>query len=1453
MRQLCNQLESGNKQNEKPKYEAIFNEIKKWYLEQYKHYETALKNDMLSKLGAEVQEQITCWEELGMTGYTDNFSAKVNLFNMADIMCKLMLSVYSYGPDVTMSVDFKQLPRKSWLECKLNVNYINELLQFQLKSHKEGERINLAVLTEDRSVRNDLTHHGEASICSSAIRCYNVLREMIIFMDSESSSELPRFSYPREVECDMQRVMERLQSLHFQDENTLLVVGSLRDVSAEARSFLANLPWTVVLDLDGYSDFGGLRSAVTHTNINDQKLQKSTANNFTVRKGYTTWFTCGDFGSYSYCQTRPDTNKNDIFFTTLDSFSDKFHKVAPDLRACLNSIISSLSTQMRPLNILYLYYHDLIDPAQIIIDLCEQHYHYSDIPYSITAAYYELPALWEESLQRLSKSYNLSSAEALPLDPIFCDLDSLMAGLLEYQNSFPVQTVKDNPHMLPSEDGCSGISNNLALNLAEFFDVLYDNIGENPSATADIELRNFYHGGEAPWSVFSNEQVFRLMRKTEYEKRLEEIRITLNRIPDTSLASKKIFNLEHTPGIGGSTLLRQIGWDLHKEFPVLFVRKYNNQIKNLIRQLYDDRKKGILLLADESVSDIDCLKDDICSLDRACALIVSGRKDCMVIGRKENRLLFQAITDDGEKLLCKRFKEYSNLSAEQLQTKDENYEAFISVNRAEMRCPFMIGLYYQESDFNGVKDYVGQLLNSVKDERGIKIIAMLSFCDYYGQTGLPQILVDQYLNIPIRSNYINSYPYARSTFLICERFEGQINIYRSKHPLISREMLEQCCNRLYGSSLQGCLTDLSYLLIDTIFSAYQVKASEAYQEILERIFIDKSGMQDKFSRLILDIAAPIYRKEVLKYLAEKFEDLADSQDPKDDIALYIMTAHFFGHLGRLCSNREYGVDNSQDAKSYCEKAVQLMEQASPEHPDPLIYHMLGEARKSLLQKRWNDLGEKVPDEKEYDEYEREIESIRKIFDKTAQYGSERYATTSEISMYIQYLKKVYVWKGITKPEHISKLTVQEASYRGEIEELLEYFSSIELDERSKEYYFELDNEFRTKIMLGDYSNTIQYYENLITTLSVRPGQDLELQSARRGLINVRLANHYNNVKNNPDVYTKIKTKELVAILSLLEEILGQPIDPTNYRQRNQRIGSYARWFYLAKMKSSGRTLTNALHYSERWIELDRQSNGNDPRPYYYYYVCSMLCALEGNKIDVTAMEKSRSTCYKRAQSHYKTDTIRDMFVKGVGLEQLLDMRFVGRDITEYLRSAECIPVTLEGRFDHISADKGYIRITSPSEWNGTEIKFTLGTSCHVNSVGENQLTHSLETFAGFSFECLCSVNQYVTDLTGKESSPKLKEKKSHTQVNSREKIAPTICSNSLIGMQGIFVVNKITQKKGLSGVISINNKQYPATLPAKYVSQNMINDFSIKHSISVNAYVEFVHSGQNRCVLSISE
>ena len=72
-----------------------------------------------------------------------------------------------------------------------------------------------------------------------------------------------------------------------------------------------------------------------------------------------------------------------------------------------------------------------------------------------------------------------------------------------------------------------------------------------------------------------------------------------------------------------------------------------------------------------------------------------------------------------------------------------------------MRCPFMIGFYYQQEHFNGVTGYVERMMEYVKEMREVRILAMLALCLHYGNIGLPQIFVNQFLQIPLRNGQLH--------------------------------------------------------------------------------------------------------------------------------------------------------------------------------------------------------------------------------------------------------------------------------------------------------------------------------------------------------------------------------------------------------------------------------------------------------------------------------------------------------------------------------------------------------------------------------------------------------------------------------------------------------------------------------------------------------------------------
>lgn len=66
---------------------------------------------------------------------------------------------------------------------------------------------------------------------------------------------------------------------------------------------------------------------------------------------------------------------------------------------------------------------------------------------------------------------------------------------------------------------------------------------------------------------------------------------------------------------------------------------------------------------------------------------------------------------------------------------------------------------------------------------------------------------------------------------------------------------------------------------------------------------------------------------------------------------------------------------------------------------------------------------------------------------------------------------------------------------------------------------------------------------------------------------------------------------------------------------------------------------------------------NDPRPFYYYAVCSTMYTLAGNSVGTARI----AFCWKKCKNFGRNyaDKLRDVIVKGSGMEQLLDCAMLG--------------------------------------------------------------------------------------------------------------------------------------------------------------------------------------------------
>ena len=1358
MRNLCKKLEIGEKKAEGDSFKELFHDIKKWFLEQHKERQMFLKEDLRT---------LSKGEDLSSMSDSDYTACVVELFSKAEQMCRLMLSVYSYGPKddgegCQLPARYQRECDDSWRDLVIDFHVLIELLQAQLEEHSEGQKINLAAFLPERPLRNGNEHGGKRKICSSAIRCYNVLREMLIFMEPESEQSLPRFSYPVEIACDTQLLMDRLQDFNFEDDNTMLVAEPMHDLPSEALSVLANLPWTVVIDLDGYSNFGGLHAAAQHSKENLQKMTDETVRSLNLDNNFTKWFICGDFANYTYYQPKkPALQEKLIFlFDGKTAFITNKYDRENTVKSYLESLLKRLSEQKRPLHVLYYHSFD----SQWKFDdqfLTQCRSIFQEMPFTISVLHSDAPKNWVEQQETYKELY---APDDSPLFAMFCDLESMAHGLIEHQRDLPLLKENSEPFRLPSSDGLKGIGQSLAVNLSEMFDVLYEDAGKVTAEKAEAELAEFYRGGIATWSVLRGDGAVRLLNGTDYQRRLDRIINPLSHKPREQ--GEKIITISHEPGIGGSTLLRQIGWDLHKDYPVLLVKHYDVQkkedwAKNLIN-LYDKLGKGFLLLADDTIDNLDRIKEAILNLDRPCALLISSRKKGHSNG---NPIYFSSITRAAEDALGEKFKIYSPLSPKEKQEKSDSYESFIV--DANMRRPFMIGLYFIDKDFTGIIPYVERLMDHVKrigfeDKREAKMLAMLSLCHIYGDIGLPVFFVDRYMGINRKSHYLNSYPHAETVLIKIRKDLNGFDVYKPRHFLISKEMLNQCCQLIYHQNVENCMTDLSKLLIDAVYESYiNDENHDVYTFILGRIFVSNSKERDGdegFSRLIMETASPSARKEILMYLAEKFNKLVQQRDPKTAKNLYHMVAHFYGHLGRLCHAHGYkgGLDNPEEGKAYCSKAVELSELCPPEKPDGQIYHMLGKSMLALFSKKLTYM-EEIPNAESYKNLEDELDEIRNIFFKAADYGSEEHALTSLIDLNLTYMEKVKEWKGGL---NFNLFSPRQMECLDEVKRLLEIADSREMDSNSRGYFIEGENRYRSQFSKD--GDVIQYYVNRLDYLKGRPGVDEDVLNARRGLITARMARHYAEAIEHRGQYTAIKGKELLDLLSDLQEVLGSPYEMNSYRQRIIRSNCYAQWFYLAKMPGAGRSLEAALTYSERWIKLCQDGKHKDPRPYYYHGVCTALYQLEGNN---PGNSRPLNEDWNKVVADLGSkDTMRDVLVEGKGLERLLDLRYAEGDISGYMESAADEkraanmkydarkPIVLAGELKKLETGYGYIRLKSPRQWYGNDVKF----STRNISVSENQLTKSIQTFAGFSYEGFRAVDRYICVEGDEESIPRLK-------------------------------------------------------------------------------------------------
>ena len=1369
MRKFCYELESGAHRTEVQKYRALVEKLAKWHTDSYKKYSDLLKTEV--SMTAMSAELANAKEPLDLTGdLSYNYGAKLSYFNAAEALLKLILSCFSYGPSKEFFrehgfndtlfgkvPDLKKDCDTSWLKVPYNSYQMTEVVAKVLRDSGDTISFDLIALLTERNIRNDITHASETSVCLSAMRCYNSIRAMLMFFDEKYEEELLEFNFSTPFSFDS--FLMPPCDFNFENYTTVLIAGSVHDIRKDHRAVIANLPWDMVIDFDGYSDCGGLLSAVEHNRIAKSVLNSESANRIVLNRGETEWYCCGQYQQYDFI---PRAGGSSFEIPAYNSFitkplnekggRDKYKEA--DLRGILRLAFKAALKTERPLNIVAIT-DDYSIIKQIITAFHNEDVHEYFLSWIGITANSEGP------------QYILDSDEAEECFAYFCcPSKQFFQEFAEHQTMFSARSSTSTSFTLMTKDGLVPISENDRRNLSTCFEPLYEGCELIDPELQEETRNNFYNGNcNASWYVISNQYAIQIKRQDEYKRICDKITSLLGVLQPK--AQKRLLFIEHRPGIGGTTFARQLAWELHNNYAVLNVHKYEaNRVVRLVEYLYDNvlNKSPIVLLADDTLPSIRDLCDDVMRIERRCILIVSCRHTNNILGkyREAEQEAIQSLTDTAVVQLRSKYQSVSKLPPATLRVRDNQFNDII---KRDMHTPFIIGLYYLEEEYN-VKAYIDKVFSECGEIRYLKMLACLALLDGYNYKNVPVSFVRGYLDLKPREEVLR----IPSIASLITKDMGQIDTYRFKHNLLSRKYLDEYCQRY----CEGSMPDMIYSLTESIIKAvaamhYQNKLTEGHLDMLISVIIQNRNDYDtdseelNLSTLLKEVARPEKQRDVLELLYNQFVLIANNivDDDKDSDRSMLnhlirrLVSHACAHLGRMYSR---GAHNYKLAREWIEKGIDYV----PDE-DPDIFHMAGTIIMDELKSNWDkdremlDVGtiEKRQLIEQLPEYENEIGRAEAYFEKACDYGSPDYGYPSMLALFYQYLKYVFEVQTIKNERDIdTNLSSYQRNMIARFLNILDIAKSYEdLDEKALSRITYYEASFYSKIMFANSGNEVQYYQNRYDMC--KDGSILEWRVALRGLIQARLyaAEDHNNGRVN---YRAVKNPK--TLMEQIEQLLNYPMEEEySYFDYMQKSKLYHHWIQLAKVTE--KALKDVKSLLINWLSLEERRRKNiNPEPFYYLRTVCYLMALEGYSREIPEAQNYD----RKIQDHDRYNqfgslfsnryVLRDVIVEGRGMGQLVDVTYLSsQEIIDYLISIKKRPIQIEGHIrGALNPSVLLADAYKPIEWN-TNIEFHVDIGKRsVNSLTDRQISHAVQYYGGFSILHPLALSDFIRDKDAEE-------------------------------------------------------------------------------------------------------
>lgn len=732
--------------------------------------------------------------------------------------------------------------------------------------------------------------------------------------------------------------------------------------------------------------------------------------------------------------------------------------------------------------------------------------------------------------------------------------------------------------------------------------------------------------------------------------------------------------LLHFPGAGGTTLARRVAWELHLDYPTLYVSVAHDEmgIAQRVSRLSQLTGLPVLLVLEQTT---DAAADRLYNRLRgdsvpAVVLVVSRRMEQPREPGTRSFYLGPYATQADVAALVQQYGNYA----------PHRVDAMASIRPGTPTAvPFFFGLVAFEADYSGLEEYVRRFVDGIGDSER-SVVQVVALTHRYAGISVAGDLFANVLGIaadaPVDLSRLLNEP---SRGLLIEEDPG---FWRTLHWLVAEELLRQLLDATAGDP-DRWLLGLSTVALRTIVEARQVFGEELpddIRDVLRRLFIVREnrelygeGPQRSFSELLEAIPSLEGRLEVLRQLAEHF--------PAEP--------HFWAHYGRLLS---YEVGDTQAALAAVNKALALDDKTS------VFHHVRG----MIYRRRLRDLAAEQRDGLDESEVLRLADLGLADFEEAARLDDDsEYPQVASIQLAVDAIEITYRRSGATSH---AEFFARPGSgvYRSLLERAEAAVTAIEeirgpdpMSTRAEDALVSLH------ALYDDYAALLQGWRNLLD-------RDDVLKSPLRR----RLARVY--VRRAGD-WSQLGAPDRNRVLALLEENLRD--DPTD-------AASLRDWLRAAR--AGGASLDRASELVTYWAA---QSPSRDSL--YYDYVIAVLQVLGGRESAWREASRKIERCRDRAATFGNRKFSYEWLGHGEGLDALVHFTELPDDWDR--NSPDEVPTTLrrvQGRVASIgSPQAGNLRL----EGGGLQAFFVPARAGALRGRHENARA---EAIIGFSYDGL---------------------------------------------------------------------------------------------------------------------